>query len=127
MDASATVELLLQSRKGLAVSARLAAPAETVHAPQLLWIEVPSALRRLAVVGDLSEDRAGQALADLSDLAIEAYDHRPLVGRIWELRDNLSPYDATYVALAEGLGAPLLTSDARLGRGSGHDAEVLVL
>ncbi len=83
-------------------------------------------LRRYSLIGTLSQDRARLALNRLSTLRITRYPHTSLIERIWELRHNLTAYDATYIALAETLGAPLVTTDARLARASGIRADVEV-
>lgn len=127
IDASAAVELLRGSAVGRALGSRLAVAEITLHAPQILEIEILHVLRRLVRTSELDAWRANQAVADLSELAVEQYPPGPLLGRIWELRDNLSAYDAAYVALAEALDAPLLTLDARLARAPGHRARVEVL
>lgn len=89
---------------------------ERVSAPELIDIEVLSALRRLRSVGHIDDRRAGLALAELMTIPIARTEHRPLLARCWELRDNLSAYDAAYVALAEALGAVLVTADAGLAQ-----------
>ena len=114
LDASALLELLLVTDNGRRVAERIAAPEETLHAPHLIDLEVAQVLRRWVARGQLDEARAVQALDDLRDLDLNRYPHDVLLGRIWELRHNASAYDAAYLALAEALGAPLLTSDARL-------------
>jgi predicted nucleic acid-binding protein len=83
--------------------------------PLLLDVEILSALRRVVAADDASSARAGEAVADLLDLPIERYAHHALTPRMWELRENFSAYDATWVALAEA-GVPLLTADAGLER-----------
>jgi predicted nucleic acid-binding protein len=103
---------------------------EPLAAPYLIDLEVVSALRRLEAGGDLDSRRARLALSDLADLRIDRYDHLGLLGRIWQLRHALTPYDAAYVALAEVLRCPLLTADGRLAKGAVHGsspAEVEVL
>lgn len=72
----------------------------------------------------MSRTRSDEALEDLLDVDVSLYPHAPLTGRIWELRENLTAYDAAYVALAEALDAPLITTDGRLARASGHCATV---
>jgi predicted nucleic acid-binding protein len=124
LDASAAVELLLATRAGDEVEARLREAGGPARAPFLLDVEVASTLRRLVRTGLVPTSRGGEALTDLADLAVVRYAHGPLLPRVWELRDGLSAYDAIYVALAELLGAPLLTRDARLARTGGHDAAI---
>ncbi|MDO8390815.1 MAG: type II toxin-antitoxin system VapC family toxin [Actinomycetota bacterium] len=121
VDASAIAELLLGTAKGRKVAAALRS-ASSLHAPELLGVEVASVLRGFVRSGDITPDDAQTALNDLADLGLEWYEHMPLLSRALELRDNLTVYDAVYIALAEGLNAPLLTCDAKLGRASGHRA-----
>jgi predicted nucleic acid-binding protein len=92
---------------------------QELAAPELIDLEVASVLRRQLSVARLDLRRAQLALADLFDLPMLRAPHRPLLGRCWELRDNLSVYDAAYVALAEALGTPLLTADSRLAKAPG--------
>jgi predicted nucleic acid-binding protein len=86
------------------------------HVPHLAIIETVSVLRGLVRASRLTESRAEGALHDLVQLPVVRHPHEPLVERIWQLRANVTAYDAAYVALAESLGATLLTCDARLGR-----------
>jgi predicted nucleic acid-binding protein len=81
-------------------------------------------LRRFVAGGELSTARAEQALADYDDLRIARYPHRSLLRRIWQLRENCTAYDAAYLALAEAVGAPLITCDRRLASVPGHRATV---
>lgn len=127
LDASALLELLLVTDKGSEVAERIAGPEETLHAPHLIDLEVAQVLRRYVARRQLDEGRASQALEDLRDLDLNRYPHDVLLGRIWELRQNASAYDAAYLALAEALGAPLLTSDARLREVPAARARVEVL
>lgn len=106
------------------IAARLAAAGETLHAPHLLDLEVGQALRRLLRRGALSDARAMDALTDMSALGVRRYPHTRLLGRIWELRANVSVFDAAYVALAEALDAPLITADQALARAPGHRARI---
>jgi predicted nucleic acid-binding protein len=121
-DASAVVESVAGGEVAPRLQARLR--AEDIHAPFLVEIEAVQALRRLVREGYLSEDRATTARDHLDALPLVLYPHRPLMERIWELRDNHTAYDASYIALAEVLGAPLVTCDARLARSTGHGAVV---
>ena len=89
-------------------------------------LEVLHALRRQALLGTLSRERSSEALTDLGNIAFACYPHTPLVGRIWELRENLTAYDAAYVALAEALEAPLVTMDGRLSQAPGVRAAIEV-
>ena len=88
-------------------------------APHHMPVEVASVLRRAVSHGQIPQGLAALALQDLLDLRIELFPFAPFARRAWELRDNVTPYDAWYVALAESLGAPLLTLDRRLSRASG--------
>jgi predicted nucleic acid-binding protein len=95
-----------------------------VWAPALVDAEVGNALRRQVREKEISARKAGAALDDLLGMRLQRIPQAPLIERAWQLRDNLSFYDALYVALAEGLGAPLLTLDARLTRAPGLRTEV---
>ena len=123
LDASTAVELLFGSATGTRVAARIADPSVPLCAPHLIDVEVLHVLRRYALQGALAPIRAREALDDWSALDVQRYPHEPLLERMWELRDNLSAYDAAYVALAEMLDAVLLTTDARLA-GARHRARV---
>lgn len=127
LDASALLELLLGTPGAVAVRERIASPEESLHAPQLLDLEVLQVLRRYAAAGALSSERARLVIEDLAALDLERYPHEPLLDRVWQLRDNLTAYDAAYVALAEALDAPLLTFDARLANAPGHRARIDLL
>lgn len=126
LDASAVIELLLDSEAGERIALRIEDPDETLHAPHLVDLEVAQVLRRSERVGLVSSDRALQALLRLEELGIVRYAHESLLERIWELRANLTAYDAAYVALAEELDAPLVTHDAKLAAAPGHRARVEV-
>ncbi|WP_225978502.1 type II toxin-antitoxin system VapC family toxin [Gandjariella thermophila] len=100
---------------------------EELHAPALLDFEVVSALRGLTVAGHLSPARAHDLLTDYDDLPLHRWAFEDgLRRRAFQLRNNISAYDAAYVALAETLGCTLVTRDARLGRSAGHDAHIAV-
>jgi predicted nucleic acid-binding protein len=127
VDASAVLELLLSGAASDPLEARLRRPGTTLHAPHLLDVEVAHALRRHAASGALDERRAAEALSDFLDIPILKYPHDLLLPRAWELRHSVTAYDAMYLALAEGLGAPLVTRDRRLARAHGHRARVEVV
>lgn len=98
-----------------------------LHVPHLLDLEVMAALRRRVRLGQTDLSLATEAVTDLADLAALRWDHEPLLERVWELRDDLTVYDAVYVALAEALNIPLVTSDVRLSRAPGLRCPVEVL
>jgi predicted nucleic acid-binding protein len=98
-----------------------------LHAPHLLDLEVVSVLRRLHRAGQVDAHRAALALGDVADLALVRYPHWPFTARIWELRGNLTPYDASYVALAERLDCVLITGDHRIARAAGIRCDVETL
>jgi predicted nucleic acid-binding protein len=100
---------------------------EQLTAPELIDLEVVSTIRRAARAGRLDGRRSQQVLTDLTALPLRRVPHLPLLPRVWELRDNLTAYDAAYVALAEAIDALLLTADAPMGRASGVRCKVEVL
>ena len=124
LDASAALELLLATAVGQRLGQRLTAMDHSIHAPEVIDLEVAHALRRQALAGSLPPERGRLALVDLSELDIMRYPHRDLLPAIWDLRDNFTAYDAAYVALAEALGAPLLTADHRLAAAPGSTATI---
>jgi len=124
LDASAAVDWLLQSPAGQRIEQRIYARNETLHTVHLLDVEFAQVLRRLVREGTLTPGRAQEAIDDLTDLRITRYAPVLLVNRIWRLRQNLSAYDAAYVALAETLKAPLITRDRRLAAAPGHKAAI---
>lgn len=126
LDASAVVELVLGLGGHDAVVARMA-PDVTVHAPHLLPLEVVQSIRRLVGAGRVPADRGALGVDDVARLDLTLYEHDILLPRIWQLRHNLSAYDASYVALAEVLDSPLLTFDARLAAAPGHGAAIELL
>ncbi len=97
---------------------------ETLHAPHLVDLEILQVLRRYASAGEISADRGREALDDLAAFRLRRWAHDALVTRIWDLWQNLTAYDAAYVALAEALDAPLLTRDRRLASAPGIRAQV---
>jgi predicted nucleic acid-binding protein len=124
VDASALLEVLLQMPAAGAVEERLFGRLETLHAPHLIDVEIAQVVRRYAAAGEIDGERGRAALTDLADLRLLRYPHDLLLPRIWNLRHNLSAYDAAYVALAEALNAPLVTRDRRLAAAAGHRARI---
>ena len=127
LDASAILELLLGTEAGHRVAARVEDPALGLHAPHLLDVEVAQVLRRYVRARELSSAAGAEALETLQELCVLRHPHPPLMGRVWELRADLTAYDGVYVALAEALGAPLLTCDGKLARAPGVRADVELL
>jgi predicted nucleic acid-binding protein len=126
VDASALLEVLLRTGAAPGVEARLFG-GDTLHAPHLLDLEVAQVLRRYEREGELTAQRAGEALDDLAAFRIERYPHHLFLPRVWALRQNATAYDACYLALAEALDAPLVTRDRRLTKVPGHSARVEVV
>ena len=125
VDASVFVVALADDgRDGEQARARLR--GEQLAAPELLDVEVASVLRRQVRLGAAAPRRAELALADLAAAPVARAPHQPLLGRCWELRDNLTIYDATYVALAEALGVDFLTGDVRLANATGPRCHIEV-
>jgi predicted nucleic acid-binding protein len=124
VDASALIEALLRTGTAAVVRERLFDAARTLHAPHLIDLEVAQVLRRYAGIGRMDQARCREAIDDLSDFPLRRYQHDILLPRVWELRHNLTAYDAAYVALAEALDAPLLTRDRRLATAPGHRARI---
>ena len=122
VDASALVDALLID--GVARSRLTTA---NLHAPELIDAEVLSVIRRLVLAGKLPEAAGMRALETVSRLGLRRYSTRELWPRAWELRANLSAYNALYVALAERLDAPLVTTDAKAARAPGLGCAVEVL
>jgi predicted nucleic acid-binding protein len=116
LDASATVDLLVDVEPNAGWVAAAVAREQEWHCPELIDPEVLHALRRHLAVGDMSVSQASAAVSDLAEMPLVRYPHLPFVARAWELRAQLTAYDALYVALAEALGATLVTTDHRLGR-----------
>ncbi len=125
IDASVAVEVFIRSSLGVRHEPRVL--ATTRHAPHLINIELTQALRRLVSSGAVATRIAEEALNDFRAAALNMHVHDPLLPRIWALRNSLSAYDASYVALAETLDAPLLTCDGRLSRSHGHNARIELL
>ena len=124
LDASAVVELLLDTAAGRRVSTLIADAEVGLHVPHLLDVETISALRRFAREGIVDDEEAEAAIDNLLALDLQRHSHEGLLERVWALRKNVSAYDAIYVALAEALNATLVTCDGRLARASATQARV---
>jgi len=124
VDASAALELLLRTEKGIKVQERVLDSAESLHAPHLIDIEVTQTLRRLVILKEITAARGKQALEDHLAVNIKRAEHKDLLERVWSLRDSITAYDAAYVVLAEILDSPLITCDAKLARSHGHKARI---
>ncbi len=127
VDASALLEVLLRTPAAPAVESHMFAPGQTLHAPHLLDIEVAQVIRKYAARGEIDAERGRLALEDLGDLKLRRYPHEFLLPRIWSLRNNVTAYDAAYIALAEALDAALLTRDHSLAATPGHRARVTLV
>ena len=127
VDASALLEFLLQTPLGTRVEARLFRDRDEFHSPHLADVEVTQGLRRLVRAGEVSADRAAETIADLGDFDLHRHPHLDLLARAWNLRQNITAYDAMYVALAEALDAPIVTCDAPLAKAPGHRAHIEVI
>lgn len=127
LDASAAIELLLNTQLGRMVSDRIGSADITLHAPHLIDLEITQVLRRFVAAGAVSANRGTGAIEAFRQLDITRYAHEPFLPRIWSLREDLTAYDAAYVSLAEVLGATLLTCDRKLAGAPAHIARIDVL
>jgi predicted nucleic acid-binding protein len=125
VDASVVVELLLNRTAAARIRDRIFCEGEVLHAPHLIDLEVLNVLRRYVLLGEMSDDRALTAIAAYRDLPIERHSHEIVLPRVWALRSNFTAYDAAYVALAELLGTPLVTTDKRLAKAAPHVADLI--
>jgi predicted nucleic acid-binding protein len=130
LDASAVFDLLLELPAAAEIDRHMRDHDHDWAAPHIVDLEVMNGLRRAVSLGKVSSDRVGDAVVDLLELSFERYAHEVLLPRVWHLRNNFTPYDAAYVALAENLaddGVPLLTTDARFARAARRHTDVEVL
>lgn len=125
VDSSAVLEALAAHNPATGLVERLAQDGD-LHAPHLIDTEILHALRRMLRRRQISGERAHDARTDYAELTLVRYPHEPLNDRVWELRANLTAYDATFVALAEALDVPLVTCDARLAAAPGSRARIEV-
>ena len=114
LDASGAVEFLLHTSSGARLATRLEDETEAVHVPHLIDLEIAQVLRRYVLQGTLDEQLAAMAIDHWRRLDVERYPHEPFLDRVWELRANVTAYDAVYVALAEALSTVLITGDRKL-------------
>ena len=127
LDASVIVELLVGvDRRAAAIAAEMRR-ARFLHTLDLAYVEVVSTLRRRVARRQLTNERAMQALRRLAKAPFRRHSAAPHLERIWELRHTHAAYDAAYVALAEALSIPLLTTDRRLARSTGHTARIVAV
>jgi predicted nucleic acid-binding protein len=123
VDASVLVVALADDgRDGVRTRERLR--GERLAAPELIDLDVGSVLRRQHLAGQIGSRRAELALHDLAAIPLQRARHVDLLSRCWQLRQNLTFYDAAYLALAEALESTLLTGDRRLARSSGHSCSI---
>ena len=125
VDTSVILELFLHTPVGVRHADRIF--DQERHAPELIDLEFVNVLRRFARRGATALAEADEALTNFTNFGIERHAHTVLLPRIWALRDSVSAYDASYIALAEMLDAPLLTCDARLAHAHGHSAKIELL
>jgi predicted nucleic acid-binding protein len=124
LDASCLLELLLQRLGNDLITKRLAGHEQELCAPSLIDVETCHVLRRYSLLGELSPRHGREAIEDLAVFPIERYPQTLLLPRMWQMRNNITAYDAAYVALAEALDAVLLTCDKKLASSRGHHATI---
>lgn len=122
LDTSALLAVLIEREPDPELVERVSEDGD-IHAPHLIDIEVLHGLRGLVRAGKLTPDRAADARTDFAELRVTRYGHEPLADRIWALRDNLTAYDAAFVALSETLDVALITCDGKLAKAPGVNAE----
>ena len=127
LDASAALELLLNTPRSATIADRVFAVDESLHAPHLIDLEIAQVLRRLVRKSEIEPNRALEVFEDFADLGITRYPHEMLLPTIWSMRDNATAYDAAYLALAVELDATLLTCDSALKSIPGYSRRVTVI
>ncbi len=123
VDASCLCEVLIGGRSAETIRALLSADSDQA-APHIIDVEAFGVIRREHLAGRLDRTEATQAVEDLEEWPGERFGHRRLLARAWELRDTVRGWEAMYVALAEGLGAVLLTTDQRLASAIGPTCSI---
>lgn len=123
VDTSAVLEAIAARDPAPGLIERLSEDGD-LHGPHLIDTELLHALRRMSIKQQISDERAADARSDFAELALVRYRHQPLNDRVWELRHNVTACEATFIALAEALSAPLITCDARLASTPGHSAQI---
>ena len=126
-DASALIEYLLDPARAHVARGVIENAAAALCVPALCDVEIVAGLRRASLRGEIDGERAGEVLVDYLDLPLTRYRHEPLLARALELRENFSAHDAIYAALAERLGAKLLTADGRFGKAAAGHLQLSVL
>jgi len=127
VDSSVILEVLLRTKSAQAIEKKIFSKGQTLHAPHLIDLEIAQVIRRYTFAGEITPERGSQAIEDLIDFRISRYSHDILLPRIWDLRSNMTAYDAAYVTLAEVLNVPLLTRDAKLARSLGSRAKIQLI
>lgn len=122
LDTSAAIELFVRDETNPDLRRRVMTGSGVV--PELIDLESANVLRKMVLRGEIAAGEAREALGEIRDSPLTRISHRPLIDRVWELRDNITAYDAAYVTLAELFEVPILTCDAKLARSSGHDVEI---
>ena len=126
LDASAAIELVLNTSVGKQVNKRIADEREAIQVPHLVDVELIHVIRRFVMRNVIGVARGEMAIRLWRMLDVQRHEHEPFIVRIWQLRNNFSAYDATYVALAEALSAPLITADRRLAAAPGSGIRIEV-
>lgn len=127
LDASAALELLLNTATGKLIAREISSRATTLHAPHLIDLEIVQVLRRYVLMSEIPETRAMAAVNHWLQLEVTRYSHEPFIAAIWRYRNNLTAYDAAYAALAKVLDASLITCDRALADVTEADGTIKVI
>lgn len=126
LDASAALALVMGAEPSIDIRRHIL-EADTIHVPHLIDVEITHVIRRFTLARAVTEPEAERAFYLWRDMRVERHGHEPLLPRMWSLHHALTAYDACYVALAETLGAALVTRDAKLARSRGHHASIVLV